>query len=1038
MPGEQVGELWVDIRARMAGLEKDLASAKKRLDKHLGDTDKRVSSWAKTLSTTGKALSVGVTLPLMLLGRQASEAASDYNESLNKMQVVFKQNAAQIQTWSETAATSLGMSRQEALETSSTFGNLFTSMGIGSQQAAGMSVQMIQLAADLSSFNNIDPSEAFEKLRSGIVGEAEPLRTLGVNLMEVDVQQKALAMGLASTTKELTVQDKVLARLALITEQTKNAQGDFARTAEGVANAQRIATAEYKNALATIGQQLLPVKLKLVKSLTELLQEFQALDPAGQKLVVTLGAIAAAAGPVLIVAGQTVTALTTLKGAMVAVGAVAGGGALIGSIVTAGALADVIAITAALGKYLEMRAKVAELEAAANKQAADQYAGLVQVVKTSLETMRKHAEDPAIGAAINRVQAALEKTKTASNDLARAEAWNTLQAELNKLAGVSRGANGQVQADLQKVKRQADIAAQGLRGTTDAAKSIRSAAGVWSAFIDVLRNAYNWVNKLTSRSWVMRIVTAMPHGAAAATVGAAIGAGGKRPGGVLGFSPEDRAALGLRYLPEPAELKAIDALINDLGRSLKWDGEQWQALQPILQQVRAQFRDAYTGAQGLSAGIEQQIEALLLWTPAGSAFSKQLHELLAMVIRQRLATEEAATAQAAMTAAQEKAKTAAEEYAAAERVLAEAGRAAAAAEESRWEGLADQARNAYFAMQNEGKSANELLMETLQGEAEQFAAVIPLLQQVIDKEKALAAAKQMATDAAAAQAQIEAQIRANMAAWNADRTKAEDLRIQAMQRLGQFQQLAIEENNRFIAQLREMATRVPELAVELNSLADALTTLPQKAAPAFGNLSTMVAAWFQGMKINAQDAIGAVISSLEGLGIKSDSIFGRLLRGAGLLLYQQRPPRNPRRHHRRDRRHLRPRRGRHRHLLRPGNGGREGAGDTQPAPWRERDAPAGRRGRRSPADHHRTTRRAGAGPRHRREHAERPAPVRSGAVTHKEDLLLTTEQEAALMPIFLANTTVPYTDEERDEILLLITLSRSTSLQEETHADAPA
>jgi hypothetical protein len=42
------------------------------------------------------------------------------------------------------------------------------------------------------------------------------------------------------------------------------------------------------------------------------------------------------------------------------------------------------------------------------------------------------------------------------------------------------------------------------------------------------------------------------------------------------------------------------------------------------------------------------------------------------------------------------------------------------------------------------------------------------------------------------------------------------------------------------------------------------------------------------------------------------------------------------------------------------------------------------------------------------------------------------------MPIFLANTTVPYTDEERDEILLLITLSRSTSLQEETHADAPA
>ena len=42
-------------------------------------------------------------------------------------------------------------------------------------------------------------------------------------------------------------------------KDTKDAQGDFAKTSDSLANQQRILKAQYENATAAIGQRLLPV-----------------------------------------------------------------------------------------------------------------------------------------------------------------------------------------------------------------------------------------------------------------------------------------------------------------------------------------------------------------------------------------------------------------------------------------------------------------------------------------------------------------------------------------------------------------------------------------------------------------------------------------------------------------------------------------------------------------------------------------------------------------------------------------------------------
>ncbi len=221
-----------------------------------------VAATSAGLSLIGNALG-GVTGFMA----HSVQAASDLNETLSKSKVVFGSAAAGVEAFGESAATSLGLSKQAAIEAAASFGNVFKGLGFAADQSAKMSENLVKLAGDLASFNNIDPTEALEKLRSGLAGEAEPLRSVGVFLTEAQVKAKAMQLGLADAHGELSEGAKILARYHLILDQTGTAQGDFARTSDGLANSQRIANAEYENAQAILGQKLLPVQLAFTRAL---------------------------------------------------------------------------------------------------------------------------------------------------------------------------------------------------------------------------------------------------------------------------------------------------------------------------------------------------------------------------------------------------------------------------------------------------------------------------------------------------------------------------------------------------------------------------------------------------------------------------------------------------------------------------------------------------------------------------------------------------------------------------------------------------
>lgn len=252
--------------ATLATLVVDLTANTGEYQKGMTAATKITKSATKSIQTIGKAaLGIGVAgiaalgFGFVKLAQKAIPAASDLEESLNKVDVVFGDMSGSIKDFASNAALGLGQSQAQALEAAGTFGNLLTSIGIIPEKAAEMSTGFVTLASDLASFNNASPEETLLALRSALTGEFEPMKRFGVALSQAAVAEQAMKMGLIETTAELTPAIKSMAGYALIMEQTTNAQGDFARTSEGLANSQRIVDAQMEDLMATIGSFLLPI-----------------------------------------------------------------------------------------------------------------------------------------------------------------------------------------------------------------------------------------------------------------------------------------------------------------------------------------------------------------------------------------------------------------------------------------------------------------------------------------------------------------------------------------------------------------------------------------------------------------------------------------------------------------------------------------------------------------------------------------------------------------------------------------------------------
>lgn len=305
------------ITGDSSGFDKAIQSAEKTassFEKRMESISSKAKSIGDKLSGIGTALTVGVTTPLAVAGKGMVDAASDFDENLNKISVAFGDSADDVKAWADTATESFGLSMNQALEATSLFGDMATSMGISQSEAASMSTSLAGLAGDMASFKNIGIDEAMTALNGVFTGEIESLKQLGIVMTEVNLQEFADGLGLVYN--DMTQAEKVQLRYNYVMAMSKNAIGDYARTSDGTANSMRTFQASVENLAITLGQNLLPIVTPIIQKATEMVNAFAAADPELQQLVLKIAGIAAAAGPALLVIGKMVSVFGSVSGAI--------------------------------------------------------------------------------------------------------------------------------------------------------------------------------------------------------------------------------------------------------------------------------------------------------------------------------------------------------------------------------------------------------------------------------------------------------------------------------------------------------------------------------------------------------------------------------------------------------------------------------------------------------------------------------------------------------------------------------------------------
>ena len=188
------------------------------------------------------------------------DVASDLQEVQNVVDVTFgEKGAAAVEDFAKKAAGSFGMSELSAKKFTGTMGAMLKSMNLDDAAVQDMSLALTGLAGDMASFYNLDAEEAFSKLRSGISGETEPLKQLGINMSVANLEAYAMSQGINTAWKEMSAAEQATLRYQYIMQATADAQGDFARTSDSYANQQRILQLNMENLSASIGKKVLPI-----------------------------------------------------------------------------------------------------------------------------------------------------------------------------------------------------------------------------------------------------------------------------------------------------------------------------------------------------------------------------------------------------------------------------------------------------------------------------------------------------------------------------------------------------------------------------------------------------------------------------------------------------------------------------------------------------------------------------------------------------------------------------------------------------------
>ena len=310
-----LGRLYYIITGDTASLERNLASSRKEiraLGTQLNETSRSILNFAKGTITA-------------VLIKSLTDAASRAEEMQNRFDTVFGSMSQEVEDWADTYAAATSRGRLETMEFLAAQQDIRTGFGDTTEGAAEFSRAVVGITNDLASFANVPVPEAIAAVNSGLNGEFEALRRLGIGLNVAILNQMEYAQSIGKTWDEMDNLERQEAILSGIVSQSGNALhqnitlwqeydytlGDAAVTSGSFANQMQGFTQTLTDFRAEVGDELLPIATELLGAVTGLMRGFNDLDDSMQTVIVSAAAV-----------GASVLAIGGPLG--VAVGAVAG------------------------------------------------------------------------------------------------------------------------------------------------------------------------------------------------------------------------------------------------------------------------------------------------------------------------------------------------------------------------------------------------------------------------------------------------------------------------------------------------------------------------------------------------------------------------------------------------------------------------------------------------------------------------------------------------------------------------------------------
>ena len=282
----------------------------RNLNKELGRVQRNMRSMTSNLTRMGQSMSSSITLPVLAIGGAALKSAADL-ETLETSFISLtggaEQAAGMMKQLNEfTAKTPFQI---EAVAKSA---RQLIASGTGIDEVNGQ-LQFLGDIAATSGTSIDDIAAIFAKVNAKGKVELDNLNQLaerGIPIFEALSEATGLpASALGAGAVSVEQFNQVLQGFS---EEGGFAAGAMLRLSNTVSGKFSTAMDNAKLAMASLGEQLLPIASKALDTFTSLAQKFTQLDAGTKRIALGIGAVTAAIGPMLVILPQLIAGFVAL------------------------------------------------------------------------------------------------------------------------------------------------------------------------------------------------------------------------------------------------------------------------------------------------------------------------------------------------------------------------------------------------------------------------------------------------------------------------------------------------------------------------------------------------------------------------------------------------------------------------------------------------------------------------------------------------------------------------------------------------------